>query len=403
MKTVLLKNSKPNGTVVMPPSKSAAHRALFCSFLAGGGNVEPIIDSNDMKATIGVLNALKSGKETLDCIESGSTLRFAIPVAAALGKSVRFVGSGLLPQRPLGEYLRLLPLHGVSVKSEGGLPLEISGRLESGIYEIRGDISSQYITGLLLALPVLEGDSEIRLTTPLQSRSYVDMTLRVLALYGVTVQETDWGYFVPGNQKYEKKNLTVEGDWSQAAFFMSAAAIGGDVILQGLDFNSAQGDKAVVDVMRRFGAEVSLGEGTVHCKKNKLVGIDIDCSDIPDMVPAIAVTAAFASGETVILGAERLRFKESDRLAAVVSNLRLMGVDAHETEDGMIITPGGNVHGASLDGYNDHRIVMAFSVAAMFAAADTAISDAESINKSYPSFFDDYNSLGGKAYVFDNR
>lgn len=403
MKTVLLKNSKPNGTVVMPPSKSAAHRALFCSFLAGGGNVEPIIDSNDMKATIGVLDALKSGKETLDCIESGSTLRFAIPVAAALGKNVRFIGSGLLPQRPLGEYLRLLPLHGVCVKSEGGLPLEISGRLESGVYEIRGDISSQYITGLLLALPVLEGDSEIRLTTPLQSQSYVNMTLRVLALYGVTVQETDWGYFVPGNQKYEKKNLTVEGDWSQAAFFMSAAAIGGDVTLQGLDFNSAQGDKAVAEVMRRFGANVSIGENTVRCKKNKLNGIDIDCSDIPDMVPAIAVTAAFAQGETVIRGAERLRFKESDRLAAVVSNLRLMGVDACETADGMIITPDGNVHGASLNGYNDHRIVMAFSVAAMFAAADTAISDAESINKSYPSFFEDYNSLGGKAYVFDNR
>ena len=159
MKTVLLKNSRPNGTVVVPPSKSAAHRALFCSFLAGGGDVSPIIDSNDMKATVGVLDALKGGKETLDCIESGSTLRFAIPVAAALGKSVRFVGSGLLPQRPLGEYLRLLPLHGVSVKSEGGLPLEISGKLQSGIYEIRGDISSQYITGLLLALPVLNGNS----------------------------------------------------------------------------------------------------------------------------------------------------------------------------------------------------------------------------------------------------
>ena len=403
MKTVLLKNSKPNGTVVVPPSKSAAHRALFCSFLAGGGNVSPIIDSNDMKATVGVLNALKGGAQVLDCIESGSTLRFAVPVAAALGKSVRFVGSGLLPQRPLGEYIRLLPLHGVSVKSGGGLPLEISGRLQSGIYEIRGDISSQYITGLLLALPVLNGDSEIRITTELQSQSYVDMTLRVLALYGIEVRKTDCGYFVPGNQKYKKKNLTVEGDWSQAAFFMSAAAIGGDVTLQGLDYSSAQGDKAVVDVMRQFGADVFVGENSVRCKKNRLCGIDIDCSDIPDMVPAIAVTAAFAQGKTVIRGAERLRFKESNRLAAVVSNLRLMGVDALETADGMIITPSGNVHGASLMGYNDHRIVMAFSVAAMFAAADTAISDAESINKSYPSFFDDYNSVGGKAFVFDNR
>lgn len=158
-------------------------------------------------------------------------------------------------------------MHGVSVKSEGGLPLEISGKLQSGIYEIRGDISSQYITGLLLALPVLDGDSEIRITTELQSQSYVDMTLRVLALYGIEVRKTDCGYFVPGNQKYEKKNLTVEGDWSQAAFFMSAAAIGGDVTLQGLDYSSAQGDKAVVDVMRQFGADVSIGENSVRCKK----------------------------------------------------------------------------------------------------------------------------------------
>ena len=217
------------------------------------------------------------------------------------------------------------------------------------------------------------------------------------------MRKTDCGYFVPGNQKYEKKNLTVEGDWSQAAFFMSAAAIGGDVTLQGLDYASAQGDKAVVDVMRQFGADVFVGENSVRCKKNRLCGIDIDCSDIPDMVPAIAVTAAFAQGKTVIRGAERLRFKESNRLAAVVSNLRLMGVDALETADGMIITPSGNVHGASLMGYNDHRIVMACSVAAMFDAADPAISDAASLNKSYPSFSDDYNSVGGKAFVFDNR
>ena len=305
-----------------------------------------------------------------------------------------------MPQRPLGEYLRLLPEHGVKIKSGGSLPLEISGQLHSGVYEIRGDISSQYITGLLFALPLLDGDSEIRLTTPLQSKPYVDMTVKILSDYAVEIEQTDYGYFVRGNQAYRIRDYVVEGDWSHAAFFMSAAEIGGTITLKGLDMDSAQGDKAVVDVMRRFGADVKADENGVTCSAGALHGIEIDCMDIPDMVPAIAVTAAFAKGQTVIKGAERLRFKESDRLEAVASNLRKMNVDVCETADGMIIATNGNVRGAELKGYNDHRIVMAFAVAGLFAQGDTVIDDADSINKTYPSFFDDYNKLGGKANVF---
>lgn len=402
MKTAVLENSKLCGSVAVPPSKSAAHRALICSFLAGGGTVNPIIDSKDMKATLGVLNALRNGKKTLDCIESGSTLRFAIPLAAALGKSVTFVGSGRLPERPLGEYLELLPKHSVSCESGGGLPLKISGKLESGVYEIRGDVSSQYITGLLLSLPILNGDSEIRLLTKLESKPYVDMTVKVLADYGVNIKETENGYFIKGNQEFKTLDYTVEGDWSQAAFFMSAAAVGGDVTITGLDMNSTQGDKAVVDVMRRFGAEITVTENSVRCRKGELCGIEIDCTDIPDMVPAIAVTAAFAKGETVIKGAERLHYKECDRIEAVASNLEKMGAGVTVMQDGMIITPPDELRGAELLGYNDHRIVMAFSVAALFANGKTVITDAESINKSYPAFFEDYNRLGGKANVLCN-
>lgn len=403
MGEVIIKNSILSGEVAMPPSKSAAHRALICSFLSGGGSVAPLISSNDMRATVGVIEGLKNGEKTLNCIESGSTLRFMIPVAAALGKSVTFIGEGRLPERPIGEYAQLLGEHGVRLETSGGLPLTISGQLQSGVYEIRGDVSSQYITGLLLALPILNGDSEIHITTALQSKPYVDMTVKVMADYGVEIDEMPYGYFVKGNQKFNVKNYTVEGDWSQAAFFLSAGAIGSDVTVGGLDFASTQGDKAVVDIMKRFGADIEIIDNKIRCKKGSLCGIEIDCADIPDMVPAIAVTAAFASGKTVITGAERLRLKESDRIEAICENLKKMGADISETADGMIINGGGELHGAELLGYNDHRIVMAFSVAALFAKGETVITDAQSINKSYPTFFEEYNRLGGRANVISTR
>jgi 3-phosphoshikimate 1-carboxyvinyltransferase len=324
-----------------------------------------------------------------------------IPIASALGKSVTFVGSGLLPQRPIGDYLRLLPEHGVSCKSEGGLPLTIDGKLKGGKFEIAGDVSSQYITGLLLALPLLNEDSEIHLTTKLQSKPYVDMTIKVMRDYSVDVEETDYGYFIKGNQSYKSVDYIVESDWSQAAFFLVAGAISGDVTLKGLDLNSTQGDKEIVNVMKRFGADIVANGDAIVCKKSQLHGIELDATDIPDMVPSIAVAGAFANGTTVIKGAQRLRFKESDRIVSVVSNLKKMGVDVEETPDGMIIN-GGAVNSAQLEGYNDHRIVMAFAVAGLCAQGETTITDAQSISKSYPKFFDDYNSLGGKADVICN-
>lgn len=402
MKKVILKHANLNGCVALPPSKSAAHRALVCSFLSGGGNVSPIIDSNDMRAMRQAISALENGEDTVDCIESGNTLRFIIPVAAALGKKVTFTGSGRLPERPIGDYLRLLPGHGVKCVSGGSLPLSIEGRLTAGRYEIAGNISSQYITGLLLALPILDGDSEIVLTTRLESKPYVDMTVKVMRDYGVEVSETENGYFVKGNRKYQKRDYFVEADWSQAAFFLAAGALGGDVTVKGLDMNSAQGDKEITEILKRFGADISFSESGIRSRKSKLRGIEADVSDIPDTVPTLAVVAAFSDGKTVIKGAERLRYKESDRIKSVVSNLKKMDVDVEEKPDGMIIR-GSHVKGAQLDGYNDHRIVMAFSIAALFADGDTSITQAESVNKTYPAFFEDYNRLGGKANVVSDR
>lgn len=399
MSIVEIENSILNGSVIIPPSKSAAHRALICSFLAGEGSVSPIIDSNDMKATVGVINAIKNDEAVLDCIESGSTLRFMIPVAASLGKDVTFVGQGRLPSRPIGEYLELLPIHNVKLESDGGLPLKVSGKLTNGSYEVNGDVSSQYITGLLLALANLDGDSAIVLKTPLQSKPYVDMTVKVMADYGVSVKETDFGYLIKGGQSFKKLDYIVEGDWSQAAFFLVSGAIGGSVEVKGLDHSSTQGDKAIVDVLKGFGAKIELTDDSVICTADELNGFDVDATDIPDLVPIISVLASYAKGRTVISGAERLRFKESDRIESVVTNLKAMGVDVEETPDGMIINGGKALTGASLKGYNDHRIVMAFSVAGLFADGKTVIDDAQSIKKSYPTFFDDYNSLGGKANV----
>lgn len=402
MSKVKLQNSILCGEITVPPSKSAAHRALVCSFLAGGGDVSPLISSNDMRAMEQVICALRNDEKIVDCIESGNTLRFMIPVAAALGKSCTFVGSGRLPQRPITDYLRLLPEHNVKcVSTEGKIPLSIEGRLTSGTFELAGNISSQYITGLMLALPLLEGDSKIILTTELQSKPYVDMTIKVMSDFGVQVEETDYGYFIRGNQKYKKRDYVVESDWSQAAFFLAAGAINGDITLKGLDLKSTQGDKEIVNILKRFGADIEINESCIKCRKSNLKGIEIDVTDIPDTVPALAVVAAFAHGKTTIFGGERLRLKESDRIESVVQNLRRLGIEVEERNDGMVIT-GGVPKGAVLEGYNDHRIPMAFSIAALSAEGDVVITDAQSINKTYPDFFDDYNSLGGRANVISD-
>jgi len=349
----------------------------------------------------GVIRAIQNGESTLDCIESGNTSKFIIPIIAALGKKATIIGSGRLPKRPINEYLELLPKHGVKCTCNGGLPLSIEGKLLPGRYEVRGNVSSQYVTGLLLALPLLDKDSEIILTTELQSKPYVDMTIKVMSDYGVHIKKIKDGYFVKGNQTYQKRNYVVEGDWSQAAFFLLAGVINGDITLKGLDMNGEQGDKQIINVLKRFGANIEVNQNGIHVKKSILKGTKIDVSDIPDTVPSLACAASFAKGTTIITGAERLRYKESDRIESVVSNLKRLGIDVLEKQDGMIIN-GGNVKGGELEGYNDHRIVMAFSALAAGAQGEITITDAESINKTYPNFFKDYNFLGGKANVIYN-
>lgn len=401
------------GEVNIPPSKSAAHRALICAALSEGtSRVTPFCTSKDIKATAQCLRALGMRVEAddkgytvgrsdtakngvLDFCESGSTARFLLPVAAALGADATAVGQGRLPERPMEVLTSLMRQHGVEVSSDN-LPIEIKGKMTSGEFALAGNISSQYISGLMLAAPLMEGDTYIIPTTALESVGYIDMTISAMERQGVTVEETNNGWKISARQKYQPVDIQIEGDWSQVAFFMSAAAIGGDIKIHGLDFSSKQGDMAALDVFAAFGADITIENDVLHIKRGTLRGITVNAADIPDMVPAIAATAAFAEGKTVIHSAGRLRIKESDRIKTTIAALSAMGVKTEEKEDGMVIY-GGKVKGGVIDGANDHRIVMAFSVAAAYADGESTLLGAEAISKSYPEFFDDFNRLGGKT------
>ena len=374
----------PKGTVNVPPSKSDVHRAIICAAMANGvSRISPVALSNDIKATIGCIKALgadavlennvltvdgtnmyKNKTALLDCGESGSTLRFFIPIAAVGNINAIFVGKGKLPQRPIGIFTEALPKAGTVCKTEGGLPLEIKGQLKSGIFEIPGNVSSQFITGLLLALPILEGDSEIVLTSPLESVGYIAMTIRTMKQFGVNIQATEKGWHIKGGQSYKTCDYTTDGDWSQAAFFMVLGAVSGKVTVKGVAKDSTQGDKKCAEILARFGAKVTQLDNEVTVEKGELKAITIDASQIPDLVPVLSVCAAFAEGTTKIINAERLRIKECDRLKATAELLNNLGGKVKELSDGLEITGVSSLKGGNVNGYNDHRIVMSAAVCA---------------------------------------
>ena len=423
MSNVIFSPFKPRGTVEAPPSKSDVHRAVICAALSGGVcRISPVALSNDVAATLRCAEALgaKTSLENntltvdgtgmflertaeLDCGESGSTLRFFIPVAAFGGVDAVFTGSGRLPERPIGIFTEALPKAGVSCETCGGLPLRISGRLRSGRFEIPGDVSSQFITGLLFVLPLLRGDSDIILTSPIQSAGYINMTIRTMAKFGVEVGIADNGWHIRGGQHYVPGDYKTDGDWSQAAFFLVGAAIGGEVTVTNVNIDSAQGDRRIAGLLREFGARLDQRGDSIKVSRAPLRAVDINASQIPDLVPVLAVCAAFAEGTTRITGAERLRIKESDRLKATAELISSLGGRAVETADGLEITGCGGLSGGSVNGCNDHRIVMAAATCAAGARGDITCTDALSVNKSYPAFYDDYNSIGGCANVLDLR
>lgn len=420
MSTVRISPGALTGRICPPPSKSDAHRAILCAAMAKGvSRLSPIALSNDIRATIGAVQALgaeatvsgdtltvdgrgcfSKREAVIDCQESGSTLRFLIPIAASHGLQATFTGQGRLPQRPIGVYCDCLPPRGVAMQTGGGLPLSIKGSLTPGVFSIPGDSSSQFVSGLLFALPLLEGESEIRLSSPLESAGYVDMTIACMKRFGVTISPTTTGYRIPGNQHYRPQEYKVQADWSQAAFFLAAGALQAPVELLGLDPSSTQKDRLMVELLQQMGASVRWEGGMLCVSPAPLHALDIDASQIPDLVPILAVCACFAKGVSRIYGAKRLRIKESDRLQAIAEGLNAFGGKVQELEDGLVIEGVPTLHGGAAEGKNDHRIVMALSIAALRAQGDVLISDAQSIAKSYPNFFDDYNRMGGNAHVF---
>lgn len=407
------------GEVKVPSSKSAAHRAVIAAAIAKGkSKITDVTMCDDIIATLGAVSALgcetvadgssitltgiekPAKKAIIDCKESGSTARFMIPLAAAYGTKATFIGSGRLPQRPLDDIITALSERGISFsrKSSDYLPLDICGQIQGDRVNIAGNVSSQYLTGLLFASAVNGGS--VALTTRLESSPYVDMTCQMIEKFGGSVDKTDGVYTLSG--KLKARDIAVEGDWSAAAFFFEAAALGSTVDLVGLDPESMQADKACIDIFGRMGVGINYADVKYKLRPaSRLTATDMDASECPDLVPAVAVAMGFAEGKSVIYNARRLRIKESDRLKAVADGLAALGIKT-ELEEDKITIYGGKGHGGTVDSVNDHRIAMAFACAVSAINDEIIIKDAHSVSKSYPDFFEVLGKLGGKAYVINN-
>ncbi len=404
-----------SGRIDAIPSKSDAHRILIAAFLSDEKNdILLQSSSKDIDATIECIKALgakveKKGNHlivekgslpkeaVLNCNESGSTFRFLVPVASAICEKVSFNGGGRLPERPIKDLLDALRSNG-TIFSSDTLPFTKTGKLSSGVFELPGNVSSQYITGLLLALPLLDKSSEIRLTTALESAPYVDITINTLNRFGIEIERRSNSFYVKGNQKYKSpKVITIDGDWSNSSYFLAAGLIGDKVSVNGLDVNSPQGDKEIIKIFERLGGKVEIGEG-ITTFPSRLKGCEIDVSEIPDMFPTLAVLATAAEGKTKFVGTARLRAKESDRIKTTASLITSLGGKVNILDDGVEIE-GSRLTGGCVDAENDHRIVMATALASILCSEEVTINKAEAVAKSYPSFFEDFKKLGGKCNV----
>lgn len=400
--------SKLIGTVSAPSSKSYSHRMIIAAALADGvSEISNVTDSNDITVTSQAMEALGANvladsgtytvrgiknsakKAEIDCGESGSTLRFIIPVAAALGTTATLNGHAKLPQRPITPYTREFPSKGVTFEPQSGLPITLTGKLRAGKYNLEGDVSSQFITGLMLALPMCEEDSVIKLTSPLQSKPYADMTIAALKKFGIDIREMSMNglpiYLIKGGQKYKPCRTAVEGDYSQAAFFFTANALGSEIKITNLDPNSVQGDKAILDIIASCGDDMK--------------PFTADVADIPDLVPILAVLGSFTKGQSRIVNAARLKLKESDRLTCVANALNAIGGKVTAGDDFLTMEHIDTFTGGEVDSCKDHRIVMAAAIAATASNAPVIIHGAEDVKKSYPRFFDDFKSLGGQFEI----
>ena len=420
--------SKLKGEVKIPPSKSMAHRAIICAALSDGLCIIENIDySDDIIATIDAMNSLgakivkhkdyievigaygsdEKPQETriIDCNESGSTLRFLVPISLLFKGSSKFIGRGNLGKRPLTTYYNIFERQGIEYSyEEGNLNLVINGELNPGTFEVEGNVSSQFITGLLFTLPLLKEDSKIIITTEMESKGYIDLTLRAMNDFGVEIINNNYREFIiKGNQKYNARNYRVEGDYSQAAFFLCADSLGNDVLCKDLDLNSLQGDKEVIDILERMNVVFNANDiGVKGTTNGELASTVIDGSQCPDIIPVLTSVAALTKGTTEIINAGRLRIKECDRLAAVTSELNKLGAKIIEKEDGLVVTGVEKLQGGvEVWSHKDHRIAMTLAIASTRCEEPIVIKDYECIAKSYPKFFEDFKALGGTVHEWN--
>lgn len=409
--------SVASGRIRAIASKSVAHRMLICAAFANGKTVIQCEESNeDITATVSCLNSLgasiarngifyevtpieKLNKSAiLPCNESGSTLRFLLPICACLNGDFTFEMRGRLPSRPLSPLKELLESSGVILTKKSDNTLSVSGMLSSTSLEIAGNVSSQFITGLLLALAILKNEATLKITTKIESEPYIDITLDALSKFGINISKKENTFILKENQALiSPKSISVEGDWSNAAFPLALGIIGkAPITVENLYYSSKQGDKKIVDILRSFGGKIVENENnsSFTAYPSKLCGIELDASNIPDLVPIIATVASVAEGTTVIYGASRLRLKESDRLMSISSILSGLGAEIYQTDDGLIIKGKKSLAGGAVDSFCDHRIAMSASVAASVCQSKVTVDNADAVNKSYPLFWRDIKALG---------
>lgn len=413
---VTIKPNKLSGTIQIPPSKSLSHRAIIAAALAEGESIiSNVLYSKDILATIDAMRAcgaeikeysdhlvihgskVKRVKSMINANESGSTIRFMIPIALVCDEEIEFRGENHLVKRPLDTFLEIFDTQGIKyTRGEDYLPLKVYSGLKCGTFKVRGDISSQFITGLLYALPLLDGDSKIVITTNLESKGYIDLTLDMLKKFGIEIENKEYKEFIiKGNQSYKPYNYTIEGDFSQSAFFLVADALGADIKLSCMNMDSHQGDKKILLDMEDFGSNIIFENDLLSLENKALHGATIDFSQSPDLGPALTVLAALANGESNFINAGRLRIKECDRITAMRIELEKMGAKIIEHQDGMTIYGVKELHGAVIDSHNDHRVAMAIAMASLKTKGDIKILNAGCVSKSFPNFFSVFESLGG--------
>jgi len=412
--SITLFPARLEGQLEVPTSKSLTHRALICAALAKGtSTISDVVLSDDIRATLSALEqigarieinddsvdirgikSLKAPNEAIDCNESGSTLRFLIPLLSLTGKEVVFTGKPSLLRRPQSVYEDLFRQDHIVFEHDND-KIVVNGSIKARRYFVDGTVSSQFFTGLMFALPLLNEDSYIHIKGHLESRSYIQLTIQMLEHFGVTVTEIENGYYIPGNQSYEPFDYRVEGDYSQAAFFLVGGILNGNVTVHNLSHESRQGDQAIIDIIKRMKGRLIFMEDGLIANKSTTNAAKIDIADCPDLGPIVALLGSLSKGTTTIVNAGRLRLKESDRIESTVATLQALGANIRSKGDEIIIHGKSSLTGGTVDSYNDHRIAMMVAIASIVSEQPIVLHRANAVTKSYPHFFDDFRKLGG--------